>query len=1055
MGWLKALAEVGRRMLGVPSLEQFAAIGTAMPIAELLAELNTVTDARVSADQALSVAAVQRGRNEMASLATLPLRLYRGLNVVDHPLFRQIDPDRPNVNVLADTVQDLIFEKNAWWRVIAQDFDGYPMACRYVPVGAVSLEPPKRETPPPGRWVWVSQNGVTERVPMSLMIRFESPNPGLLTANARAIRRALLLDRLASTYADNPRPLDYFTDNTDDPNVVPFSDSQWTAFLSRWRSERKRSSTARVPGQVKRVDVNAPSPAELQLVELQRQVTIEIANGIGVDAEDLGVSTTSRTYQNEDARRRDKINRVYAPIMSAITGRLSMGDVTRRGYTVQFDLTDYLKADPQTQIAYWEGLQRMGVTDADEIRGWAGLPGRAPAAAATPALPAGAQARALPPGSYSWGAPAGERFAGPGAAFTFDRADFAGDAPAAPSVDAEKRTITGLALPYGAITSRYGIRLRFRAGSLEYDGNVKHYKDHVTPVGAMTSLVDSAQGPTVTLSVLGGPEGSAAKAERDQLLYDAQEGLYNGLSVGVDFELFNREGGPGADVEYVEADDVYDVVRATLREVSTTPMPAFNDARVTKVAASMTGGNGMDECQHCHLRHAAGMACATAQALFAANQPQPAPGTPPAPQPGQPAPQPAPGTPTQVVTPDAATFAAWQAFQQAQQAVGALPQAGAAVGAVRQFVDAGASAVARVSEPSPYRFDRRGNLRPGTHDFLSDLIQGFEHHDAAARDRAQGFMSQAFADGTALANETLQQQFAVTSGNVSALNPNRNRPDLYVDQMEYQYPLWEAINKGPLEDITPFVVPKFNSSSGLVNNHTEGTEPTPGTFTATAQTITPSAVSGKVEYTREAWDQGGNPQASNLIWRQMVRGYYEALEAYAVSSIAALAASITDIDLNALGAGASVNTVDSSLDQALKAGIVPLHFVRGGQRFRKVFTQVDLYKALASARDSAGRPLYPSYNPMNASGAADDDLGVIRAAGLQFLPAWALAATSANQSSSWMFDPEKMCGWATAPQRIDITWRVAWVDIGVWGYKAFACLDTNGARELLYDPVRP
>jgi hypothetical protein len=43
-------------------------------------------------------------------------------------------------------------------------------------------------------------------------------------------------------------------------------------------------------------------------------------------------------------------------------------------------------------------------------------------------------------------------------------------------------------------------------------------------------------------------------------------------------------------------------------------------------------------------------------------------------------------------------------------------------------------------------------------------------------------------------------------------------------------------------------------------------------------------VSGKVEITREAFDQGGNPQMSGLIWRQMTRGYYEALEAYASPS---------------------------------------------------------------------------------------------------------------------------------------------------------------------------
>ncbi|MEK8107414.1 hypothetical protein NKG94_23855 [Micromonospora sp. M12] len=38
-----------------------------------------------------------------------------------------------------------------------------------------------------------------------------------------------------------------------------------------------------------------------------------------------------------------------------------------------------------------------------------------------------------------------------------------------------------------------------------------------------------------------------------------------------------------------------------------------------------------------------------------------------------------------------------------------------------------------------------------------------------------------------------------------------------------------------------------------------------------------------MEITREAWDQGGNPQLSGIIWRHMVRAWYESLEASAVA----------------------------------------------------------------------------------------------------------------------------------------------------------------------------
>jgi hypothetical protein len=291
-----------------------------------------------------------------------------------------------------------------------------------------------------------------------------------------------------------------------------------------------------------------------------------------------------------------------------------------------------------------------------------------------------------------------------------------------------------------------------------------------------------------------------------------------------------------------------------------------------------------------------------------------------------------------------------------------------------------------------------------------------------------------------------EQQFAITPANVTNLNYPQNRPDLYVDQLDYQYPMYAAMNKGTLDAVTPFVIPKFSSSSGLVADHVTGTEPTPGTFVATAQTITPSALSGKVEITREAFDQGGNPQMSGLIWRQMVRAWYEGLEAYAQAQLVAAAASIPDLTITTAAA-------DATLDQALADAIVPLQYIRGGDRFRTVFTQIDLYKAMVKAKDTTGRRLYPSIGAQNAVGTADPRYAWVEAHGKLWVPAWATAATGSVAASSWMFDPEVVCLWASTPKQINLEWRVAWVDLGIWGYKAFGVTDFTRTREVVYDPI--
>jgi hypothetical protein len=881
----------------------------------------------------------------------------------------------------------------------------------------VSLRPPgstNQLSPagvePTGAFVWIDRGDGKGPQPVSarLMIRFDSPNPGILKANARAIRIAIKLDRLTEMYSDNPALREFFTD-ADNPEVDPLDDDGIDAFLAEYGAMRHVRPYGWIPSTVKRADVASPSPRDLALADLQQQVGLAIANGLGVDPEDLGISTTSRTYFNGVDRRQEKVNRVYAPYMRAITDRLAMGDVTRRGYAPQFDLTDYLKASPAEQAGYWAALKGMGVTDAKEIRGWAGLSGPPPKAEPAPAPAATASSVAV-----------GRRFDGDGPAFRFHATDFA-TAPAAPTVDEQARTITGLAVPYNAVADKGGLKYSFKPGSLEYSdpARMAHLKDHVTPVGFHRSVKDTADGPVVELAVLDGPEGSPAKAERDQLLYDAAHGLYTGLSIGVDFNLDPAAG----DVEFDPETEVFTVLRATWRETSTTYLPAFDDARVTTVAASLTGGS-MDPCQHCGHRHAPNIACATFAAQLRTQ-------TPPTPAP----------TPAPPATPPATeTFEQFQAWVTAQQA-GQTPTDGPTLVNPHR-------GPAQVTEPAPYRFDRKGNLRAGSHDFSSDLVAGWKAGDQAARDRAETFVKDAF-EGRQVGNVaplSTAQQFAITPANVVNLNYPANRPDLYVDQLDYQYPMYSAMDKGTLDAVTPFVIPKFNSSSGLVADHVTGTEPTPGAFTATAQTITPSAVSGKVEITREAFDQGGNPQMSGLIWRQMVRAWYEALEAYAQAQLVANAASITDITL-------TTAAVDTALDGLLADAMVPLQYIRGGDRFRTVFTQIDLYKVLVKAKDSNGRRLYPSIGAQNAVGQADPRYGWVEAHGKLWVPAWATAATGSVAASSWMFDPDVVCLWASAPHQINLEWRVAWVDLGLFGYKAFGITDFTRTRELVYDPV--
>ncbi|MFE9748454.1 phage portal protein [Saccharothrix saharensis] len=928
--------------------------------------------------EALSVPAVQKGRNLLCSIATLPL-VQKGPDnrLVRNPLLEQIDPDVPNVVTLAQTVEDLVFDAVAWWQIIGFGFDGYPVQARRLDPSTVSLEPPGDRSPAPlpsgidprEAVVWVDGKPVSA----SEVIRFDSPNPAVLKVCGRAIKRAVLFDQTARLYADNPRPLDYFTpvDSTD-----PASDEEILDILRTWEDARRRQATGYVPAALEYHSVDVPTPHDLQLVELQRQVTLELANALGVDPEDLGVSTTSRTYANAVDRRRDRINDVLAPYMRAITDRLSMGDVTRRGYHVVFDLDDYLKSNPTERFAVYEKGLALGVWTVDDIRRKEG----------EPPMSAPAPAPEVAPASVDASDPT---------AITFDdqtRLTFADASTVEFAVDRESRTIEGLALPYGKVGTKYGYKFRFRKGSLVWSdaSRVKLLRDHDfrQALGVATAITDTAAGLKVKFKVARGPEG-------DRALELAEDGVLDGLSVGVDFDFT-------ADTEQSSRDkSVLDVVRADLREVSLTPMPAFDDARVTRVAASLTGGTMDDETA------TSGQGPVTASAT---------------------------ATPQ---TPEATAAFSAEQITELRTALG-LPEPQAESRPVVNPTRLTASAT--VSEALPYRFDRGGNFVTTEHVFSADLHEMAQHGDSFGQSEA----------GKRVMG-LLRAAFTVESGDVNELSPTVNRPDMYVDQKTYRTPLWNFVNKGaPPNGVQPFMFPKYSSSSGLVGDHTEGVEPTSGTFVTTNQTVTPSALSGKASITREVWDMGGNPAVSTLIFNQMVRGWREGLESATATFLNTLTAA-TDITLAA-------GSADEVLAAAWDAALADLQFVRGYD-FEAFALEKELYKKFVAAADADGRKLYSQINPTNANGTAARRFVTLDLGGVTGVPSWALPSTAGSPNNSWLFDPATVHGWASTPQRLQFPGTdssggyapVAMVDIAIWGYKAFANTDIGGVRQVIYD----
>lgn len=537
-------------------------------------------------------------------------------------------------------------------------------------------------------------------------------------------------------------------------------------------------------------------------------------------------------------------------------------------------------------------------------------------------------------------------------------------------VNQETRTIRGLALPFGDVGNNGYAAWSFAKGTLTW-GKVKVLDGHDwSKAVGVAELTEGDQGVEMTARIARGARG-------DEVLALAEDGVYDGLSIGL-----------GEDTKFDTVDGVNHVTEAVVQEVSLTPIPAFERASVTSVAASAAptkeGRPAMGDTD--------------------SKTPEVAPKA------------------TETVTPAGADFSS---------ITDAIAQgfAGLTAGFPPREVVPAAGPTLHVQQPPMYRFD---GYR-GEHEFSTDLFDALKgNRDAHAR-----------------IDQFIGQQFATASTDVGALNPARHRPDLYVDSDPVVTPVYEALYKGGLTDATPFVAPKFSSATGLVSDHVEGTEPTSGNWKATSQTVTPGAVSGEVDITREVIDAGGSPQVSGLIWAEIQKAYDTALETKSAALLNDATITITE-----LGTAPAVGSADDILVGTLTANLGTLPFLPYGSSFgSNVLTHVDLYTAMLAAQDADGRKLLPVKGPVNSDGSAGDRLQSIDLAGYKHVPTASLGATGVNQKS-YTFDSSFGGVWASNAQRISLNPSVAYgARVGVFGYVATAVLNAARIRKITYDNV--
>lgn len=979
---------------------------------------------RISRALAIQCPAVLRGRNLICTPpGGLKLALYSEKDQKETlpELFRQPERDIARSVTIAYTIEDLLFESTAWWRIV--EWTG-PYGSPYAYPKKVRRLEPRSVQQRKDNKTYVSRDGSLQGdsydyVPDSDLIRFDSPAPGVLLEGGGAIMTLLMLDQRAYKSANNPVPEGYFTpkdgvdpfdDDPDDDATEEEIAEAYTAakFLAEWRARRVDETTAYVPGGLDYEQL-AWDPEKLQLADARQHAVLEIARLMGLDPEDVAVSTTSRTYFNAETKRQDRVDFVLGMYLTAISDRLSMGDVTPRGQVARWDTDLFTMTDTKTRLETYEIGLRIGLWDLDEVRAKEGLPPLT--AAQRAAIEAKSAPKQIAPPEATNVTPINRRDQRPAASFADDsEIQLSAQTSDAFKVDLEARTIEGLVIPYGPSAWHQGKQYRFSQGTPKFADpqRVKLYIEHDKnrAIGYAIELTERA----TPIPGLYGKFRVAKVPEGDHALLMADEKIWDGLSAGL----------RGA-AQFAQAEDgVFDAIEAPIGETSLCTVPAFDDARVTAVALSADNERNTMKCTKCDAVHAAGVTACDPAVLAAFTAAQ---------------------TPGDVQLSDANSGFDPVAFQaQMADAMGgafakllADSAANGQLPGAREVVAAGRQQVAQfsVTEELPYRFD---GSTAGEHCFTDDL-RDMQNGNQVAKKRLDTFIEEA------------HQQFAVSTTNTAAFNPVQNRPEMYVPNLRFSRPLWDLVTTGTLDSITAFTVPKFSSASGLVGPHTQGVEPTPGAFAATVQTVTPTAISGKVEINREVWDQGGNPQTDTIVWQEMQAAYFEAAETN-------LATLLNGLSAATLYSGAEINlagAVDDALDDAVSNLMTDLQFVRGGNRYTSWAADAQLYKAMSNARDTTGRKLYPLIGPTNASGTIAPRNASIDVNGQMVRPAWALSqGIAANAQNSYFFVPESVWAWLSAPKRFTFEYQVKSIDMAVWGYTGSAVLRNSDVGRLDY-----
>lgn len=317
---------------------------------------------RVPRSTALTVPAVKRAVDLISStIASAPLVEITGNTRKPAGTFlTQPDKSCTRALVFSKTVKDMAFDGVSYWLITSRfKEDGRPATIKHVKHDNITIKTDS------------NNDVVGARIggkPVSLeqLIGFEALNGGILQAGYRAILTSVALERAVHRFANTPMPSLSVKNNGGRLNQDDIDE------LLNWYETALANKSVLYEGRDVDLKSHGWNPEQLGLNSARAAQAVEIARLTGVPAWYLYADPgSSMTYSNNTQARLDLHSLAISPYVTAIEQRLSMPDITpggmgATGTRVEFDFSEFLRADPELRARLYNTLIPLGVMTAEQ-----------------------------------------------------------------------------------------------------------------------------------------------------------------------------------------------------------------------------------------------------------------------------------------------------------------------------------------------------------------------------------------------------------------------------------------------------------------------------------------------------------------------------------------------------------------------------------------------------------------------------------------------------------------------------------------------------------------